>query len=119
MRARAAADHDAVILTDRYETAAELRWYGIDSRIVVALPQQAQWMRWHAGEPVPEHALLVTFAAPLEGDPPLAKAVAGAFGHVKQLPDVTLSFAGKKQDVYYVVQLDGPRPGARAAIPGL
>ncbi len=119
VRARAAADHDAVILTDRYETAAELRWYGIDSRIVVALPQQAQWMRWHAGAPVPQHALLVTFAAPLDADPQLAGAVAAAFERVKPLPDVTFSYAGKKQDEYYMVQLDGPRPGARAAIPGL
>jgi len=72
VQAIAAHDHDATILTDRYETAAELRWYGVDSRIVVALPQQPQWMRWHAGLPVPQHALLVTFAAPLDADPSLA-----------------------------------------------
>jgi 4-amino-4-deoxy-L-arabinose transferase-like glycosyltransferase len=117
--AQAAADHDAVILTDRYETAAELRWYGVDSRIVVALPQQAQWMRWHAGAPVPQHALLVTFAAPLDANPTLARAAAAAYVHVKPLPDVTFSYAGKKQDVYYMVQLDGARPGAATIIPGL
>jgi hypothetical protein len=119
VRLQAATDHDAVILTDRYETAAELRWYGIDSRIVVALPQQAQWMRWHAGVPVPQHALLITFAAPLDADPSLARAVAAAFARVKPLPNVTFSYAGKKQDVYYMVQLDGPRPGAATIIPGL
>jgi 4-amino-4-deoxy-L-arabinose transferase-like glycosyltransferase len=117
--AQAAADHDAVILTDRYETAAELRWYGVDSRIVVALPQQPQWTRWHAGLPVPQHALLVTFAAPMSFDPTLARDVTAAFGHVAPLSNVTLSYAGKRQDVYYMVQLDDPHPNARALIPGL
>ncbi len=119
VRARAAADHDAEILTDRYETAAELRWYGVDSRIAVALPQQPQWMRWHAGASLPQHALLVTFAAPLDADPPLARAVSAAFAHVKPLPVVTFSYAGKRQDVYYLVQLDGVRPNARDVIPAL
>ena len=119
VRAQAAADHDAVILTDRYETAAELRWYGVDSRIVVALPQQSQWMRWHAGMPVPQHALLVTFAAPLSFDPSLARAVTAAFARVAPLADVTMSYAGKRQDVYYMVQLDDPRSNARELIPGL
>jgi len=119
VRVQAAASHDAVVLTDRYETAAELRWYGVDSRIVVALPQQAQWIRWHAGLPVPQHALLVTFAAPLSADPSLARAVTGAFSYVAPLSDVTLSYAGKPQDVYYMVQLDGPRANARELIPGL
>jgi 4-amino-4-deoxy-L-arabinose transferase-like glycosyltransferase len=119
VKATAARDHDAAILTDRYETAAELRWYGVDSRIVVALPQQSQWMRWHAGLPVPQHALLVTFAAPLDADPSLATAVTAAFNHVKRLPEITLSYAGKRQDIYYMVQLDGASPNALAAIPSL
>jgi hypothetical protein len=119
VRALASADHDAVILTDRYETAAELLWYGLDSRIVVALPQQAQWTRWHAGAPLPQHALLVTFAAPLSDDPSLARAVTAAFAHVAPQANVTLSYAGKPQDVYYMVQLDNPRSNARALIPGL
>jgi 4-amino-4-deoxy-L-arabinose transferase-like glycosyltransferase len=119
VQAIAAHDHDATILTDRYETAAELRWYGVDSRIVVALPQQPQWMRWHAGLPVPQHALLVTFAAPLDADPSLATAVVAAFDHIKPLPEITLSYAGKRQDIYYMVQLDGAKPNARTAIPSL
>jgi 4-amino-4-deoxy-L-arabinose transferase-like glycosyltransferase len=119
VRAAASADHDAVILTDRYETSAELLWYGVDSRLVLALPQQAQWMRWHAGAPLPQHALLVTFAAPMSADPSLSRVVAAAFVHVAPQADVTLSYAGKPQDVYYMVQLDGTRPNARELIPGL
>jgi hypothetical protein len=117
--AMAARDHDAEVLTDRYETAAELRWYGVDSRIVVALPQQPQWMRWHAGAPLPQHALLVTFEAPLYADPSLAGAVTAAFEHVRLSPNVTLSYAGQKQDVYYLTRLDGVRPNARNFIPSL
>jgi 4-amino-4-deoxy-L-arabinose transferase-like glycosyltransferase len=119
VRALAAADHDAAVLTDRYETAAELRWYGVDSRLAVALPQQPQWSRWHAGAPIPQHALLVTFGAPLSADPALARAVAAAFVHVTPQGDIRVSYAGVPQDVYYIVQLDGARPDARRVMPGL
>jgi hypothetical protein len=69
--------------------------------------------------PVPQHALLVTFAAPMSFDPSLARAVTAAFAHVAPLADVTMSYAGKRQDVYYMVQLDDPRSNARELIPGL
>jgi 4-amino-4-deoxy-L-arabinose transferase-like glycosyltransferase len=118
VRALAVADRGAVVLTDRYETAAELLWYGVDSRIAVALPQQAQWMRWHAGTPPGQHALLVTFAAPLAADPPLAHAVTAAFAHVMPQTTVALSHAGVPEDIYYVVRLGGARPNAAALIPG-
>jgi 4-amino-4-deoxy-L-arabinose transferase-like glycosyltransferase len=119
LRVLAAADHDAVILTDRYETAAELLWNGLDARIVVALPQQAQWMRWHSADPVPQHALLVTFAAPLQARPELAREVAAAFARVRPLAPVALTFAGMPEDTYDVVQLDDPRADARTALRGL
>ena len=44
---------------------------------------------------------------------------ANAFVHVAPQADVTLSYAGKPQDVYYMVQLDDARPNARRRIPGL
>ena len=119
LRAFAAADHGAVVLTDRYETSAELLRYGVDSRLAVALAQQAQWMRWHAGAPPVQHALLVTFAASLSADPSLEQAVHGAFARVTPLPDVKLAHAGVKEDTYYVVQLDNPRPNAARILPAL
>ena len=109
LRELAAADGDAVVLTDRYETSAELLWNGVDSRIAIALPQQAQWARWHAGLPVPQHALLVTFAAPLSADPQLAGKVAATYSRVTPKANIVLSYAGVPEDVYYVVQLDGLR----------
>lgn len=119
VRALAAADRDAVVLTDRYETSAELLWYGVDSQLAVALPQQAQWMRWHAGAPPARHALLVTFAAPLAADPSLARAVAAAFTEVTPQPAIAFSYAGLPEDVYYVVRLDGARLGPGREATGL
>jgi 4-amino-4-deoxy-L-arabinose transferase-like glycosyltransferase len=119
LRALSTTDHGAVVLTDRYETAAELLWYGLDARIVVALPQQPQWMRWHAGEPVPQHALLVTFDAPLQAAPELAREAAAAYARVTPLPAIAPAFAGRPQDTYGVVQLDEPRANARAIMLGL
>jgi hypothetical protein len=119
LRALSAADHDATILTDRYETAAELLFNGLDARIVVGVPQRAQWMRWHANAPLPQHALLVTFNGPLDANPGLAEDARGAFAHATPLPDIALTYAGVAQDVYHVVQLDDARPDARRALPGL
>jgi hypothetical protein len=106
VRELAAADHNAAILTDRYETSAELLWYGVDSQIAIALPQQAQWMRWHGGAPAAQHALLVTFAAPLGADPVLQRTLASTYAHVTPLPNILLTHAGVREDVYYVVRLD-------------
>ncbi len=119
VRALAADDHGAVVLTDRYQTSAELLWYGVDSRLAIALPQQAQWMRWHAGRPLPQHALLITFAAPLSANPELAQSLAAAFARATPLAAIAPEYAGLPQDVYYVVQLDGARPNARDIIPAL
>jgi 4-amino-4-deoxy-L-arabinose transferase-like glycosyltransferase len=105
-RALAAADHDAVILTDRYETSAELLWYGVDSEIAVALPQRAQWSRWHAGAPPPGHALLITFAAPLDRGSQAARELDARFGRATSLPPITPVHAGLAEDTYYVTQLD-------------
>ncbi len=119
VRELAAAGGDAEVLTDRYETSAELLFYGVDSRLAIALPQQAQWSRWHAGTPLPQHALLVTFAAPLSADPALASAVNAAFARVTPLPPFMPSHAGISEDTYYFVRLDGVRPNARAVMPAL
>jgi 4-amino-4-deoxy-L-arabinose transferase-like glycosyltransferase len=119
LRTLAAADDNAVILTDRYETSAELLRYGLDSRLARPLSQQAQWIRWHTGAPPVQHALLVTFAAPLSDDPELEQAAHAAFARITPLPDVTLSHAGVPEDTYYVVQLDNPRPNAARVLPGL
>ena len=97
-RTLAAADHDAVILTDRYETSAELLWYGVDSQIAVALPQTAQWSRWHAGAPPPAHALLITYAAPLD--------LGAQFARATPLAPIVPVHAGVTEDTYYVLQLD-------------
>ena len=107
--ALAAADEGAVVLTDRYETAAELLWYGVDSRFAIALPQAAQWSRWHAGAQPPQRALLVTFAAPLSANPDLARSLNEAFARITPQPDIVLSHAGVPEDIYYVVRLDERR----------
>jgi len=119
VQALAAADDRATVLTDRYETSAELLWYGVDSRMAIALPQQPQWSRWHAGAPFPQHALLVTFDAPVSADPQLAQAVAAAYAHVTPLAPIASSYAGLPEDVYYVEQLDDARPNARSVLPAI
>jgi 4-amino-4-deoxy-L-arabinose transferase-like glycosyltransferase len=116
LRTLAAADNNAVILTDRYETSAELLRYNLDSRLARALPQQAQWTRWHADAPPVQHAILVTYAAPLTADPSLEEKVRTAFARITPLPDITLAHAGVHEDTYYVIQLDDPRPNLKTLL---
>jgi 4-amino-4-deoxy-L-arabinose transferase-like glycosyltransferase len=108
LRTLAAADN-AVVLTDRYETSAELLRYGLDSRLARPLAQQAQWERWHAGAAPIQHAILVTYAAPLSADPELEQSIKAEFARVTPLPNIALSHAGIPEDTYYVVQLDDLR----------
>jgi dolichol-phosphate mannosyltransferase len=119
LRTLAAADDNAVILTDRYETSAELLRYGLDSRLARPLPQQAQWERWRSGAPPIQHAILVTYAAPLSDDPTLEQSIHAAFARITPLPDIVLSHAGVPEDTYYVIQLDAPRPDVARALPGM
>jgi hypothetical protein len=109
VRTLASAGGDAAVLTDRYETAAELLWYGVDSQFAAALPQAAQWARWHTGAPAPRRALLVTYGAPLTADPALAHALGERFARITPEPDIVLSHANVREDMYYVVRLDEPR----------
>jgi 4-amino-4-deoxy-L-arabinose transferase-like glycosyltransferase len=119
VRVLASADHDVVVLTDRYETAAELRWYGVDARIAADMPQRPQWIRWHAGAPLAQRAIVVTFNAPLAADPPLASAASAAFSQVEPRPAIALQFAGQPEDRYYITLLDGVREDARRSMPAL
>jgi 4-amino-4-deoxy-L-arabinose transferase-like glycosyltransferase len=111
------ANGTTAIFTDRYETAAELLWYGLDSRIIVAIPQSAQWARWHVGEAPPQHALLVTYRG--GPAPALAGALRVAFARVTPLRELTFQYAGVPEDAYGVTQLDMPLPDAARVLAGL
>ncbi len=117
LRAEAAAG--TAIFTDRYETSAELLWYGVPSHIVVASAQVPQWTRWYRPPSVPEHALLVTFRTPFGDAPGLEDRVRAAYEHVTPLKMLDYHYAGAPEGTFYVTRLDGPRPDAAAILSGL
>jgi hypothetical protein len=118
LRARTAAD-DSTIFTDRYETSAELLWYGVHSIIVVPSSQVAQWSRWYRPASVPQHALLVTFRAPFGDAVDLEQHVRAAYAHVGTPERIDLSYAGESEGTFYITRLAGPRPAASAILAGL
>ena len=118
LRADAAPD-GATIYTDRYETSAELLWYGVPSLIVVPSAQVPQWTRWYGPAAVPEHALLVTFREPFGDAAGLEEHVRAAYARVTPLKRLDFAYAGEAEGTFYVTKLDGPRPGARALLAGL
>ena len=110
------ANGNADVYTDRYETSAELLWHGIDSRIIAAIPQRAQWTRWHAEQPLAAHAVLVTFRESLAADSTLDGDVRAAFERVVPQAALTFTHAGVREDAYGVTALDSPRRTAKAAL---
>ena len=114
-----AAVNGAAIFTDRYETSAELLWYGVPSHIVVPSAQVAQWTRWYRPATVPAHALLVTFRAPFGDAAGLEAHVRAAYAHVTPLKRLDDRYAGELEGTFYVTRLDGPRPEASRLLVGL
>jgi hypothetical protein len=113
------AREPAAIYTDRYETSAELLWYGVPSIMVVPSAQVPQWTRWYRFPVVPERALLVTFRAPFGDAVDLEAHVRAAYAHVQPLQRLDLMYAGELEGTFYVTELSGPRPDARALLAGL
>jgi 4-amino-4-deoxy-L-arabinose transferase-like glycosyltransferase len=116
---RADAASGITIYTDRYETSAELLWYGIPSDIVVHTGQLPQWMRWYRPAVVPQHADLVTFRTPFGDALGLEADVRAAYAHVGTPKILDYRYAGEPEGTFYVTRLDDARPGARGVLPGL
>jgi 4-amino-4-deoxy-L-arabinose transferase-like glycosyltransferase len=118
LRALQARD-GATILTDRFETAAQLRWYGVDARIAVPIPQQAQWSRWHAGDGIPARAYVVTSNESLANDAYLAARLPRAYAVIGAEMPLTFSYAGQPEDTFYVTPVSEPRTAAAGVLAGL
>jgi hypothetical protein len=118
LRALQARDGSAV-LTDRFETAAQLRWYGVDARIAVPIPQQAQWSRWHAGAGIPAHALVVTSDEPLASNAYLAARIPQAYADVAPEMALDFTYAALPEDTFYVTRVSLPRSDAAEVLAGL
>jgi 4-amino-4-deoxy-L-arabinose transferase-like glycosyltransferase len=117
LRADAAAG--VAVFTDRYETSAELLWYGVPSQIVVDSAQLPQWMRWYRPATVPQRADLVTFRAPFGDGGDLEQSVRAAYAHVGASAMHNYRYAGRSEGIFYVTRLDDPRPGAQRLLPGI
>jgi 4-amino-4-deoxy-L-arabinose transferase-like glycosyltransferase len=113
------AREPAAIYTDRYETSAELLWYGVPSMMVVPSAQVPQWTRWYRFPEVPERALLVTFRAPFGDAVDLEQHVRAAYIRVTPLQRLDLMYAGELEGTFYVTKLEAPTPAARTLLAGL
>jgi hypothetical protein len=116
---RADAASGIAIYTDRYETSAELLWYGVPSDIVVITGQLPQWMRWYRPAAVPQHADLVTFRTPFGDAIGLERNARAAYAHVGTPKIHDYHYAGEPEGTFYVTRLDDPRPDAAANLPGI
>jgi 4-amino-4-deoxy-L-arabinose transferase-like glycosyltransferase len=118
LRREAAAD-DAAIFTDRYETSAELLWYGVPSIMVVPSAQVPQWTRWYRPPAIPQHALLVTFRAPFGDAVDLEQHVRAAYARVGVPQRSDFRYAGEPEGTFYITRLAEPLPAAPTALAGL
>jgi hypothetical protein len=118
LRARTAGA-DTAIFTDRYETSAELLWYGVRSVMVVPSAQVPQWSRWYRPRSIPQHALLVTFRAPFGDAVDLEQHVREAYAQVGVPQRIDLTYAGESEGTFYITRLADPRPAASSVLVGL
>jgi hypothetical protein len=116
---RADASSGITIFTGKYETSAELLWYGVPSLIVVDMAELPQWMRWYRPAQVPQHADLVTYGSPFGGALGLEQQVRAAYARVGTPKRLDYRYAGEPEGTFYITRLDDPRPGVRAVLPGI
>jgi hypothetical protein len=116
---RIARDAGRAIYTDRYETAAELLWYGVPALIVVPSSQVPQWTRWYRPPAVPPRALLVTFRAPFGDAVDLEAHVRAAYRQVGTPQEHAYRYAGEDEGTFYFTTLDEPTPQAVSVLAGL
>jgi hypothetical protein len=115
----ATAREPAAIYTDRYETSAELLWYGVPSIMVVPSSQVPQWTRWYRPPAIPQHALLVTFRAPFGDAVDLEQHVREAYAQVGTPQRSDFTYAGEPEGTFYITRLADPLPAAPSALAGL
>jgi len=116
---RADAARGVTIYTDRYETSAELLWYGIPSYIIVQRGQLAQWMRWYRPATVPQHAELVLPGTNTGAAFDLPPYLYTAYTHVGVTRRLDYRFAGEPEGTFYVTPLDDALPASRWVLPGI
>lgn len=117
LRADAAAG--IAVYTDRYETSAELLWYGVPSDIVVITAQLPQWMRWYRPAAVPQRADLIAFRTPFGDNPDLERNVRAAYARVGTPERLDYRYADEPEGTFYRTRLADPRPDAARILPGL
>jgi 4-amino-4-deoxy-L-arabinose transferase-like glycosyltransferase len=113
------AREPSAIYTDRYETSAELLWYGVPSIMVVPSPQLPQWTRWYRPPAIPPRALLVTFRAPFGDAAGLEANVRAAYAQVGVPQRNDFRYAGEPEGTFYITRLADPLPAAATALAGL
>jgi len=115
---RADAASGVMVYTDRYETSAELLWYGVPSLIVANVPHVPQWMRWYRPPEVPPRADLVAPLTPFGDTAGLEQRLRAAYAHVGTPQLLDFRYAGEPEGTFYVTRLEDPRPNADEILPG-
>ncbi len=112
-----AQSKSAAVLTDRYELASELLYYGVQTLIVGPSPQVNQWYRWYHDGPLPQHVLVLTIGQLQRGDD-ISRRLTRAFTKIRRGPDLHYTFAGTSAATFYTTWCEQPRREASIALFG-
>jgi dolichyl-phosphate-mannose-protein mannosyltransferase len=110
---RALTDGKASVLTDHYEIAAELYYYGVRSIMIGATPEVDQWNGWRDVRPDAggnQEVLIIRFE-PLEQDARLSREVALTYRSVR--PGPILRYPQYGLLAFYTTWCAQPRKGSR------
>src|SRR5262249_37271067 len=103
--------HGAGALSDRFEIASELAYFGLDARIVGRTPQVRQALRWHPRDRVPSRALAGSFS-PLNKGGGLRRTLTEAYASLRPGPVLRYEHADGTLAVFHTMWCE--RPTARA-----
>ncbi len=105
------------IVTEAFETASELEYYGVHSRIAGTTLQSAQWRIWD-GEPNLGGSVLVVTSAPLDQIEPLADLTTRACAKVYAGPILHYMYAGTSAGTFFTTWCRRPSGDAGRSLLG-
>jgi 4-amino-4-deoxy-L-arabinose transferase-like glycosyltransferase len=104
-----------LILTDQFEIASELSYYGVDPLVIGHSAHAEQSLAWHGATAIPKRVLLVSLS-PLRTGSPLGQRIARAFSSVAAGPVLQYRFAGLDAMTLYTVWCTKPRDRAEQTL---
>ncbi|HTV74372.1 MAG TPA: glycosyltransferase family 39 protein [Candidatus Acidoferrales bacterium] len=105
------AGRTPLVITDQFEVASELAYYGLDPLVIGESSHAQQSLAWHGPLDVPAQVLFVSLNPPA-ADEDLSRRLAEAFSRVSPGPTFHYRYAGVDAMTFYTAWCETPKAHA-------